>query len=274
MAPSSSSSSLSSCEIATFYDKESQMSPPLTFAINLSLCALFLIPSTFLSLPSRQIISTSPACDSPIQWVFDKQIFSSFPCDCFCQVFAQSSSCPPSQNKSQKFSQRPLWRIFIKPHSTMPTCNWDTASIVSDETVRGRFELSPHPQVCITSLEQCEEFSIQCIHGSQHISLRFTSNWIHSPACCLDIAAFKCGKCLKIGLNIDSSFKIEIVDTDICLFENDQLELCFLFSRSLGLPAVEDVQPKQPNCKNGKHKHIRNNDQLVVSPLMRDSAIE
>ena len=133
MAPSSSSSSLSSCEIATFYDKESQMSPSLTFAINLSLCALFLIPSTFLSLPSRQIISTPPACDSPIQWVFDKQIFSSFPCDCFCQVFAQSSSCPTSQNKSQKFSQRPLWRIFIKPHSTMPTCNWDTASIVSDE---------------------------------------------------------------------------------------------------------------------------------------------
>ena len=132
-APSSSSSSLSSCEIATFYNKESQMSPSLTFTINLSLCALFLIPSTLLSLPSRQIISTSPACDSPIQWVFDKQIFSSFPCDCFCQVFAQSSSCPPSQNKSQKFSQRPLWRIFIKPHSTMPTCNWDTASIVSDE---------------------------------------------------------------------------------------------------------------------------------------------
>ena len=44
----------------------------------------------------------------------------------------------------------------------------------------------------------------------------------------------------------------------------------------LGLPVVGDVDdhPKQPNSKNGKDKHDRNNDQLVVLQLMRDSAIE
>ena len=121
----------------------------------------------------------------------DKQIFSSFPCDCFCQVFAQLSSCPPplppSQNKSQKFSQRLLLcRIFIKLYrlyiNLMTALLYNIFALL-DETVRWRFELSPlRPQVCITSLVHCGEFPIQRIHGSQRNSLTFTSKCIHSLA--------------------------------------------------------------------------------------------
>ena len=122
--------------------------------------------------------------------------------DCFCQVFAQFSSCPPpplrpppSQNKSEKFSQRALLcRIFIKLRSTWspsvpllynqhhPLCRRPTIATVLNETVHSssvRFELSPHPpRFCITSLEQRGECAIQRIHGSQRISLTITSKHI------------------------------------------------------------------------------------------------
>ena len=124
-----------------------------------------------------------------------KQIFSSFPCDCFCQVFAPTSCPPPSQNKSPKFSQRLLLcRIFIKLRSTSPCvtvqcachCALCTICTVLDETVRVQDFFNSHHYILSSGL-YCFIRAVWRIHHSTYSRLSTNFTHIH-----LQMYSFPC----------------------------------------------------------------------------------